>query len=314
MSDLPTHRVTNNVRPCTNTGVDYFGPFEVKMFRGTMKKWVCLFTCLSVRAVHLELVDSLDTEACIGAVHRFIARRGQPQSIISDNGTNFVGAAREFKEAFQELRKDEIASRLAEESIKWTFNPPAAPHFGGVWERLVKSCKKALYNILGKQSLTEDRLRTVLCVVEQLMNNRPLTDVSGDVTDLQPLTPNHFLIGQISINWPNALFSGTTASYRKLFRGQHSILVAVWNRWMSEYLPCLQQRTKWAKEELIEPKTGDLVWIVDKNVHPFNFPLGRIQEVHKSDDQIARSALVKTLTGSYKRPIVKLITVNCDRK
>ncbi|XP_075263346.1 uncharacterized protein LOC142354894, partial [Convolutriloba macropyga] len=176
MSDLPTHRVTNNVRPFTNTGVDYFGPFEVKMFRRTIKKWVCLFTCLSVRAVHLELVDSLDTEACIGAVHRFMARRGQPQSIISDNGTNFVGAAREFKEAFQELRKDEIASRLAEESIKWTFNPPAAPHFGGVWERLVKSCKKALYNVLGKQSLTEDRLRTVLCVVEQLMNNRPLTE------------------------------------------------------------------------------------------------------------------------------------------
>ena len=204
---------TNNVRPFTNTGVDYFGPFEVKMFRRTMKKWVCIFTGFSVRAVHLELVDCLDTEACIGDVHRFIARRVQPQSIISDNGTNFVGAARELREPFQELKKDEIASRLAEESIKWTFNPPAAPHFGGVWERLVKSCKDALYNVLGKQSLNEDRLRTVLCVVEQLMNNQPLTltDVSGDVTDLQPLKQNHFLIGQFSINWPNALLSGTTA-------------------------------------------------------------------------------------------------------
>ena len=131
------------------------------MFRRTIQKWVCLFTCLSVRAVHLELVDSLDTEDCIGAVHRFIARRGKPQSIISDNGKNFVGAAKEFKEAFQELSKDEIASRLAEESIKWTFNLPAAPLFGGVWERLGKSCKKALHKVLGKQSLTEDRLRTV---------------------------------------------------------------------------------------------------------------------------------------------------------
>ncbi|XP_075263005.1 uncharacterized protein LOC142354568 [Convolutriloba macropyga] len=314
MGDLPTDRVTKRVRPFTNTGVHYFRPFEVEMFRRTMKKWVCLFTRLSVRAVHLELVDSLDTEACIGAVHRFIARRGQPQSIISDNGTNFVGAAREFKEAFQKLKKDKIASRLAEESIKWTFNPPAAPHFGGVLERLVKSCRKALCNGLGKQSLTEDRTRAVLCVVEQLMNNRPLTDVSGDVTDLQPLTPNHFLIGQISINWPNALFSGTTASYRKLIRDQHSILVAVWNRWMSEYLPSLQQRTKWAKEELIEPKSGDMVWIVDKDVHPFNFPLGRIQEVYKSDDQKVRSAIVPTATGSYKRPIVKMIPVNSDRK
>ena len=99
-----------------------------------------LFTYLSVRAVHLELVDSLDTSACIDAIHRFIARRGQPESIISDNGTNFVGTAREFKEAFQELKADEMFSGLAERGIKWTFNPPAAPHFGGVWERLVRSC------------------------------------------------------------------------------------------------------------------------------------------------------------------------------
>ena len=284
MSDLPTDRLTSNVRPFTNSGVDYFGPFEVKIFRRTVKKWVCLFTCLSVRAVHLELVDSLDTAACIDAVHRFVARRGQPQSIISDNGTNFVGAAREFKEAFQELQKETVTNKLAEKGIKWSFNPPAAPHFGGVWERLVRSCKKALFNVLGKQSLSEDKLRTVLCIVEQLINNRPLTDVSGDVADLEPLTPNHFLIGQISVNWPNALFSGTAASYRKLFRDQNSILVSVWNRWMSEYLPSLQQRTKWAKEEPEELKVGDLVWIIDKNTHPFNFPLGRLEELFKGDE------------------------------
>ena len=157
---------------------------------------------------------------------------------------NFVGAAREFKEAFQDLKADEITASLAEQGIKWTFNPPAAPHFGGVSERFVRSCKKALFNVLGKQSLTEDKLRTVVCIVEQLVNNRPLTDVSGDVSDLQPLTPNHFLIGQISVQWPNALFSGTSASYRKLFRDQHSILVSVWNPWMNGYLSSLQQRSK----------------------------------------------------------------------
>ena len=88
MSDLPVNRVTNEVRPFTHTGVDYFGPFEVKMFRRTVKKWVCLFTCLSVRALHLEIVDSLDTSACIDAVHRFNARRGQSKSMLPDNGTN----------------------------------------------------------------------------------------------------------------------------------------------------------------------------------------------------------------------------------
>ena len=314
MSALPVDRVTSEVRPFTNTGVDYFGPFEVKLFRRTVKKWVCLFTCLSVRAVHLELVDSLDISACIDAVYRFIARRGQPKSIISDNGTNFVGAARELKEAFSELKQDDIVTSLAEQGIKWSFNPPAAPHFGGVWERLVRSCKKALYNILGKQAMTEDKLRTVLCIAEQLVNNRPLTDVSGDVADFQPSTRNHFLIGQISVNWPNALFSDTPASYRKLFRDQHSILVSFWNRWMNEYLPSLQQRTKWANEELSEPRVGDLVWIIDRNVHPFNYPLGRIEEVYKGDDKVTRSALVKTGTGSYKRPVIKLIQVNIDRR
>ena len=176
----------------------------------------------------------------------------------------------------------------------------------------LRSCNKALYNVLGKQKLSEDKLRTVLCIVEQLINNRPITDVSSDVSDVEPLTPNHFLIGQVSVNWPNALLSGTSASYRKLFRDQHSILVSVWNRWMNEYLPSLQQRSKWAKEELSEPKIGDLVWIIDKYVHPFSYPLGRIAEVYKGDDDVVRSAMVKTNLGSYKRPIVKLIPVNSD--
>ena len=229
------------------TVVYYFGPFKVKIFRRTVKKWVCLFTCLSVRAVHLDLADSLDTTSCLDAVHRFIARRGQPKTNISDNGTNFVGAARKFKDCFAELQTDEITVKWSESGIKWSFNPPAAPHFGGVWDKLVRSSKKALFNVLGKQSLKEDRLQTVICIVEQLLSNRPLTDVSSKVFDLQPLTPNYFLIGQVNVNWPNAFFSGTTVSYRKLFRGQHSIILAVWNRWMNKYLPTLQQRNKWAK-------------------------------------------------------------------
>ena len=209
---------------------------------------------------------------------------------------------------------DEITVKLTESGIKWSFNPPAAPHFGRVWERLVRSCKKALFNVSGKQSLKDDRLRTVLCIVEQLLNNRTLTDVCSDVSDLQPLTPNHFLIGQFNVNWPNALFSGTPVSYRKLFHDQHSILVSVRNRWMNEYLPTLQQRNRWAKKELDEIKKGDLVWITDTHTHPFNFTLGRVEKVCRSDDQIVGLALIKTTLGSYKRPVTKIIPVISDRK
>ena len=127
----------------------------------------------------------------------------------------------------------------------------------------------------GATKYNEDKLRTTLCVVEQLLNNRLLTAVSGDVADLEALTPNHFLIGQANVIRPNVVFSGDNVSYRKLFREQTKLLVDIWNRWMHEYLPTLQQRSKWSKEVLNEHQIGDLVWIVDKDVSPFNYPLRR---------------------------------------
>ncbi|XP_075255211.1 uncharacterized protein LOC142347931 [Convolutriloba macropyga] len=174
-----------------------------------------------------------------------------------------------------------MTAKLAEKQLKLTLNPPGAPHFGGVWERLVRSCKKAMYNILGNTSLKEDTLRTVLCIVEQLLTIRPLTAVSSDVSDLQPLTPNHFLVSQQIVHWPNAFCSGTTAGFRKLFRDQQDILTDLWKRWMSEYLPTLQHRNKWSKDEIRSHSVGELVWIIDKGNKPFNYPLGRIVSCSK---------------------------------
>ena len=123
MSDLPVVRREDNVTPFTNAGVDYLRPFSIKLFRRTVKTSICLFTCLSVRAVHMEIVQSLDTQSCLDAVHRFIARRGKPKTVISDNGTNFVGAANELKAAFKELKQSEMQRNLAQNGIDWTFNP-----------------------------------------------------------------------------------------------------------------------------------------------------------------------------------------------
>ena len=130
MADLPRERLDEHVFPFTHTGVDYFGPFEVKFLRRTPKRWCCLFTCLTTRAAHIEVAQSLDTESCLAAVTRFIARRGYPSTIISDNGTNFVGAANELKEFMNEWDKTKIESDLAQKKIVWKFNPPRAPHFG----------------------------------------------------------------------------------------------------------------------------------------------------------------------------------------
>ena len=149
MADLPAERLDYQSYPFTHVGMDYFGPFEIKLLRRSMKRWCCLFTCLTTRAVHIEVVRSLDTDSCLVAINRFIARRGQPTTIISDNGTNFVGSARELKEYINSRNQDQITSELALKHIAWKFNPPGAPHFGGVWELLVRSCKKAMMAILG---------------------------------------------------------------------------------------------------------------------------------------------------------------------
>ena len=171
----------------------------------------------------------MDTTSCLDAIHRFIARRGQPKTIVSDNGTNFVGAAREFKECFAELHRDEITVKLSESGIKWSFNPPTAPQlveFGKDWYGPSKNrC------LVSWESKDEGRhVANGIVHRGNFQNNHPLTHFSSDVSDLQPLTPNHFLIGQVNVNWPNALFSGSSVSYRNFFRDQHSILVAVWNR------------------------------------------------------------------------------------
>ena len=201
MADLPEERLDASTA-ITNVGVDYFGPLTVRIGRRNEKRWCCLFTCLTIRAVHIEVRPKLDADSCLNAKMRFIARRGKQNTIISDNGTHFVGAEREFAEYVTAWKKDGIEENLFQRGITWKFNPPASPHFGGVWERLVRSCKKAKYAILGNKSVTEGVLSTTMCIVEQTLNARPLTPDSSDVNDLEALTPNHFLLGNKNVCYP----------------------------------------------------------------------------------------------------------------
>ena len=195
MADLPSCRLDIHAGAFHSTGVDYFGPMMVKVRRSSVKVWGCLFTCLTVRAVHLDLVGSLSTDDFILCLRRFIGRTGSPAHIYSDNGTNFKGAKTELETALQELDQNQICSTLAAHSIGWHFIPPHAPHFGGAWERLVRSVKTALKTVLKEQYVTETVLRTALIEVEGVINSRPLTHNSPDVSDFAPLTPNHFLLG-----------------------------------------------------------------------------------------------------------------------
>ena len=193
MADLPRDRITPDEPPFTNVEVDFFGPLFVRHGRGKAKRYGCLFTCLAVRAVHIEIAHSLETDSFINALRRFICRRGCPSVIRSDNGTNFVGAERELREAVQGWNQRKISDWLVQKNVTWMFNPPSASHMGGVWERQIRSARKILKSLADEKLLTDETLLTLVSKTEAIINGRPLTPISDDPKDMESLTPNHIL-------------------------------------------------------------------------------------------------------------------------
>lgn len=200
MAPLPKDRF-QQFRAFANTGVDYAGPFSIKVSTRRnakiSKPYLCLFVCMASKAVHLELVSSLSTPAFLATLERFISRRGTPSTIWSDHGTNFVGASRFLKDVykFQREVEDAITESLCPRGIEWKFIPPRAPHFGGLWEAGVKSAKSLLSRSVGKQPMTFEELTTTFARIECLLNSRPLCSLTEDPTTFDFLTPGHFLIG-----------------------------------------------------------------------------------------------------------------------
>ena len=193
-ADLPLDRVTPHEPAFTSVGMDYFGPFADKRGRGREKRYGCMFTCLTTQAVHIETADTLDTDSFLNCLYRFMARRGEPHLLRSDNGSNFVGAERELQWEIEAWNKERIQEAMSQRAIRWLFNPPAASHMGGVWERQIRSVRRILSTIMTEQVPTSEMLTTLLVIVEGIINNRPLTPASDDSNDLEPLTPNHLLI------------------------------------------------------------------------------------------------------------------------
>ena len=270
-----------------------------------MKRWCCLFTCLTTRAVHVEVVPSLEADACSAAITIFLARRWKPNIILSDNETNFVGAAREMREWIEAWNQSDIEKSFVQKQIKWKFNPPGAQHFGGIWEPKVRSCKKAMMTIVANRTLTDDVLSTTMCLVEQILNLRPLTSVSDDPEDSEPLTPNHYLLGRANPATPFIPDAQQYTDLRKVFGVSQANANMIWSRWNKEYLPQWNERSKWNKEEVRQLEVNDLVWIVDEHVKRAHYKMGRVLEVYHGSDGRVRSALVKTEDGRLKKPVEK---------
>ena len=269
--------------PFTYCGMDCFGPFYVKEGRKELKRYGLLLTCMCSRAVHVEMLDDMTTDAFINALRSFIAIRGKVRQIRSDQGTNFVGARREFAEALKEMDQEE----LKQLGCEFIMNTPASSHMGGVWERQIRTIRSVLTSIL-EQSATQldcSSLRTFLYEVMAIVNSRPLsTDCLNDSSSPEPLTPNHILTMKSTILAPPpGKFVKEDLYLRKRWRRVQFLSNHFWTRWKKEYLLSLQQRQKWTKDRR-NAKVGDVVLLQDDTTPRNQWRMAKVIEVYPGKD------------------------------
>ncbi|CAH8551523.1 unnamed protein product [Dicrocoelium dendriticum] len=302
MAPLPLARVERGWHPFKFVGVDYFGPFIVKHGRRQEKRYGCLFTCMQARAVHIELSPTLSTDSFIMALKRFVARRGTPAEIFSDNGGNFVGAATELRTAMKSWSQAKINDKLLSIGVQWHYNPPMASHRGGIWERIIRSVRRILLSVAGQQTLDDETLNTLLIEAERIVNSRPLVPLTSDPNDREALTPNDLLILRSNATH---ILTALPEEYNRCWRQVNYLTALFWKRWVREYLPLLQSRQKWLHSSR-NFRPGDVVLVSSEASSRGTWPLGVIESCTDSGDGLVRTAVVRTKEGLYKRDVRKL--------
>ncbi|XP_055621988.1 uncharacterized protein LOC129765600 [Toxorhynchites rutilus septentrionalis] len=318
MGQLPPERVSP-AYPFQFVGIDYAGPIYLRpnTRKGApIKAYVAVFVCLVVKASHLELVTDLTSAAFIAALRRFIARRGVPTTVYCDNATNFTAAQRELKELRQQFlsqkHKEAVHNEASTLKIEFHFIPPHAPTFGGLWEACVKSFKHHLRRIVGNSLLSAEAVSTVLAQIEGVLNSRPITPLSSDPSDLQALTPGHFLIGRPILTLPEPDLSEIPTSRLDMWQKMQLLTQHFWRRWQDEYLSTLQTRYRWTtvNQNLL---IGSIVLIRDDNQPIGKWSMGRVTDVHPGEDGLVRVATLRIPSGKLiKRPITKICRLSVE--
>jgi hypothetical protein len=264
------------------------------------------------RAVHIEFLDSMNTDSCLNALRRFIAIRGKPKVVYSDNGRNFVGAARELKITFRSIAESSLADYASRQSFEWQWITPYSPWKGGVWERIVKILKSVLNCLLfGESRLTDDALRTFFAEAMCILNNRPLTKLTADPRDYGVITPAHLLHLASDSGFAPGDFTSADA-LRSRWRRVQFLVQQFWLQWLRLYLPELQKTSKWhASSPNI--KEGSLVLVTDLSCPRNLWPLARVVGALPGTDGRVRSVTIKTQSGSvFDRPVAKLVLLEAD--
>ena len=282
---LPRLRVTES-SPFSVTGIDFAGPlFSVD--RPRHKLYVCLFTCATTRAVHLELTESMSLSCLLLALRRFVARRGWPVMIYSDNAKTFKACS------------THLQSSMGHAAPEWRFSVPYAPWHGGWWERLIRSVKVGLRKSVGQRHLAQRELETILHEVEACVNSRPLTFVSDDSECPGPLIPNHFLIGHasvLSMERSEGIESASGEALGRLNSIRSERLERFWRVWRDEYvrnLPAIVPKFRTRGNV----KLGSVVIIRRDNAPRLTWPMATVEKLYPGPDGVVRSVQVRTSDG-----------------
>ena len=312
MAPLPAMRTEGSMLPFSNASVDFSGAYLTSQGRGKsrQKRYLCLFVCNESRAVHLELAYNLETDGFLMALCNFTARRGRIKTLTCDNGTNFRGADRELRQLIQSMDEEEIQKYARTNGFEFRFNPPGAPHMGGVFESLIKSSKRAIRAVLKNADFTDAELHAAFIGAEDLLNSRPLGYQSNDPNDFRTLTPASFLHGRLDGSILPPAVDNQDFNPKQRWRLIQSTLKHIWRRWIREILPNLGPRQKWTQEGR-NFEVGDEVLVVDKNLPRYRWNIGRITATFPGRDGVVRVVNVKGENGeSLQRTVHRLIPLS----
>ncbi|KAL6740660.1 hypothetical protein Aduo_013999 [Ancylostoma duodenale] len=305
MPSLPPERV-NRFRPFQKVGLDYLGPLYYRdTFHTRGKVWICLFTCMATRAFHLEVVFNNSTQEFILAFRRFIARRGTPDYILSDNATTFCSANDTLQEViYARSSVEKLSDFFANRKITWKFITPLSPWKGGFYERLVGLFKSAFRKAVHRSLLPLQESQTLVFEVEAVLNARPLTSIRDTSTAPQVLKPIDFISPEVELQIPPSERSSESFPSHRLtdwYRGTISALNQFWNIWYRDYLSLLadrhQKHIRQGRSSPVIPKVSDVVLVSEKNVPRGQWPLGVITALQCNRQKVPRSATVRMPNG-----------------
>ena len=298
---LPGDRVSDDP-PFAHTGIDFAGPLIVYQCEGDgnqLKAYICLFTCASTRAVHLELTGSLNVEHFLLALRRFVGRRGLPATIWSDNAKTFKLTAKELQRI---MSSPKIHRYLSNIRVEWKFIIDRAPWWGGFWERMVKSVKRCLRKCIGWTSLNFDELNTLVVEVESVINSWPLTYVHDDAEGISyALCPSDLINGRRISATPNEAYYEVISTHETLTRRMkhHQMLIRQFTRrWRREYLLNLREKhlIKSKPQDNRPIKVGDVVILKNDFTKRAFWKLATVKSLISSKDRINKAATVNPLT------------------